>query len=77
VVGDFPVLSAGPTPHTPLEAWSPSCGERHATGEHRAYLSAGVVLRCPTCGDLALRAAELADRVVVELRGTWTVHGAA
>jgi DMSO/TMAO reductase YedYZ molybdopterin-dependent catalytic subunit len=22
VTGDFPVLSAGPTPHTPLEAWS-------------------------------------------------------
>jgi DMSO/TMAO reductase YedYZ molybdopterin-dependent catalytic subunit len=22
VVGDFPVLSAGPTPHTPLEVWS-------------------------------------------------------
>src|SRR4051812_11608141 len=22
VVGDFPVLSAGPTPHTPLDEWS-------------------------------------------------------
>ena len=22
VTGDFPVLSAGPTPHTPLEEWS-------------------------------------------------------
>ena len=22
VTGDFPVLSAGPTPHTPLEQWS-------------------------------------------------------
>ena len=55
----------------------PSCGERHATGAHRAYVSAGVVLRCPACGDLALRVAELPDRVVIELRGTWTVHGAA
>jgi predicted RNA-binding Zn-ribbon protein involved in translation (DUF1610 family) len=54
-----------------------SCGQRHATGAHRAYISAGVVLRCPGCGDVALRIAELPDRVVVELRGTWTVHGAA
>ena len=22
MTGDFPVLSAGPTPHTPLEEWS-------------------------------------------------------
>jgi predicted RNA-binding Zn-ribbon protein involved in translation (DUF1610 family) len=55
----------------------PSCGQRHATGAHRLYVSAGVVLRCPGCGDVALRCAELPDRVVLELRGTWTVDGAA
>jgi DMSO/TMAO reductase YedYZ molybdopterin-dependent catalytic subunit len=26
VTGDFPVLSAGPTPHTPLEEWSFAIG---------------------------------------------------
>jgi hypothetical protein len=28
VVSDFPVLSAGPTPHTPLEQWRPLLAER-------------------------------------------------
>ena len=31
-----------------------SCGDRRAIGEHRAYRTAGVVLRCPTCEDVAL-----------------------
>jgi predicted RNA-binding Zn-ribbon protein involved in translation (DUF1610 family) len=48
-----------------------SCGERHAIGSHRLYRGAGDVLRCPNCGDLALRIATLPDRHVVELRGTW------
>ena len=48
-----------------------SCGERHAIGSHRLYRGAGEVLRCPNCGDLALRIAALPDRHVVEVRGTW------
>jgi uncharacterized Zn finger protein len=50
-----------------------SCGERHAVGAHRAYRGAGIVLRCPSCGDVALRVAALPDRHVVHLRGTWTL----
>ncbi len=48
-----------------------ACGSQHAAGAHRAYQSAGVVLRCPTCGELAVRAATLPGRHVVEFRGTW------
>jgi hypothetical protein len=50
------------------------CGSCHTVstvGQHRAYLAAGVVLRCPACGDLAARIVSLPDRHVVQLRGTW------
>lgn len=50
-----------------------SCGDRNAGGAHRCYQSAGVVLRCPNCGDVGLRVAELPDRYVFELRGVWTL----
>jgi predicted RNA-binding Zn-ribbon protein involved in translation (DUF1610 family) len=56
---------------TAAERICASCGSRHAVGAHPAYQSAGVVLRCPTCGDVAIRAASLPGRRVVELRGTW------
>jgi hypothetical protein len=52
----------------------PGCGERHAIGAHRAYIGAGVVLRCPGCSALAVRIATLADRHVVSLTGTLTVE---
>jgi predicted RNA-binding Zn-ribbon protein involved in translation (DUF1610 family) len=48
-----------------------SCGQRHAIGSHRWYRGAGDVLRCPNCGDVALRICALPDRYVVEVRGTW------
>jgi hypothetical protein len=48
-----------------------SCGARNVVGAHRAYRGAGVVLRCPACGDLAIRIATLPDRHVVRLFGTW------
>ncbi len=51
-----------------------SCGADGAIGAHRAYRAAGVVLRCPACGDLAARIAVLPDRYVVELRGTWAME---
>jgi predicted RNA-binding Zn-ribbon protein involved in translation (DUF1610 family) len=52
----------------------PSCGRRSALGEHRAYAGAGVVLRCPGCGAVALRIAVLPDRTVLRLTGTWTLE---
>lgn len=50
-----------------------SCGTRSAIGAHRAYRAAGAVLRCPVCGDVALRIASLRDRHVVRLSGEWTL----
>ena len=51
-----------------------SCGTTAAVGAHRAYVSAGVVLRCPGCGDVAIRIARLPDRDVVLVRGSWSVE---
>ena len=48
-----------------------SCGAEAAVGAHRAYRGAGVVLRCPACGDVAILIAQLPDRNVVQIRGTW------
>jgi hypothetical protein len=48
-----------------------SCGGRHPLGEHRAYRSAGIVLRCPTCHDVAMRIAFNEERFIVEWRGTF------
>jgi predicted RNA-binding Zn-ribbon protein involved in translation (DUF1610 family) len=57
---------------TTLRRTCQSCGDQSAAGAHRGYRSAGVVLRCPSCGDIAVRVAELPGRQVFELRGTWT-----
>jgi len=51
-----------------------SCGARAPVGAHRMYRGAGAVLRCPECGDLALRIAILGDRHVVHMRGSWTLE---
>jgi hypothetical protein len=51
-----------------------SCRARNAVGAHRLYTGAGAVLRCPACGDVALRIASLPDRHVVRLAGTWTLE---
>jgi hypothetical protein len=51
-----------------------SCGQVHAIGAHRLYRGAGLVLRCPACGDLAAVIAILPDRHVVQLTGTWRLE---
>ena len=51
-----------------------SCGTAAPVGAHRAYRGAGVVLRCPACGDVAICIAQLPDRTVVQVRGTWAVE---
>jgi hypothetical protein len=56
---------------TTLQRRCQSCGDRNPAGAHRSYSGAGVVLRCPTCGDVALKFATLPDRYVFELRGAW------
>ncbi len=50
-----------------------SCGEAHALGAHRAYHGAGVVLRCPGCGEVALRIVDAGDRRLVQVLGTLEV----
>lgn len=53
----------------------PDCGARGPVGAHRAYLvGLGAVLRCPTCGQVALRVTSLPDRHVVVLRGEWQLE---
>ena len=51
-----------------------SCGSVRAVGAHRLYRGAGLVLRCPVCGDLAMRLATHSDRRIVLLQGTWRVE---
>ena len=50
-----------------------SCGQRHMIGEHRLYRGAGLVLRCPSCGDLAACIVELPEYYAISLRGMWSV----
>jgi hypothetical protein len=58
---------------TSVERVCQSCRARSAAGAHRAYQGAGVVLRCPACGDVAARISTLPRQRVLELRGVWFV----
>jgi hypothetical protein len=51
-----------------------SCGDRRAIGEHRAYRTAGVVLRCPSCEDVALVIGVQKTRLIVEWRGRYEIE---
>jgi uncharacterized Zn finger protein len=51
-----------------------SCGTLSALGAHRAYRGAGAVLRCPACGDVAVRIGINPDRHVVVLIGELTLQ---
>jgi len=47
------------------------CGAAGPMGAAMAYVSdIGTVLRCATCADVLMRAAEIRDRVVIDMRGT-------
>ena len=50
-----------------------SCGDERPIADHRAYHGAGIVLRCPSCSDVALIVGIAAADVTVELRGTFHV----
>jgi ribosomal protein S27E len=47
------------------------CREVRRIGEHPLYESAGYVLRCPGCGDLAATIVTREGGYAVSLRGTW------
>jgi hypothetical protein len=51
-----------------------SCGQVRAIGEHRLYRGAGLVLRCPACGDIGALVVATADRHIVQLRGSWRLE---
>jgi hypothetical protein len=51
-----------------------SCGTERPVAEHRVYLGAGTVLRCPVCDEIALVTAALPDRHVVHLTGAWRLE---
>jgi len=50
-----------------------SCGDRQPIGAHRAYRTAGVVLRCPSCQDIAVVIGIQDERLLVEWRGTYAI----
>jgi uncharacterized protein DUF6510 len=58
------------TDATVLRRTRQSCADVQALGTHRAYHGAGVVLRCPSCGDVAVRIGVHAHHLTVEWRGT-------
>ena len=51
-----------------------SCHDRRAVGEHLAYHSAGVVLRCPNCADIAIVVGMQDTRLVVEWHGIYEIR---
>jgi hypothetical protein len=57
---------------TVVERECGNCGTVAALGAYRAYLGAGVVLRCPGCGSPGLRVVELAEGFSV----SWARAGA-
>jgi Family of unknown function (DUF6510) len=50
-----------------------ACGLDSQIGAHPMYRGAGMVLRCPGCGQVAAVIAELPDRHVISLHGTWSL----
>ena len=50
-----------------------ACGADSALAAHRAYHGAAIVLRCPSCEDVALRIGRLGEQVVFEWRGSFRV----
>jgi len=62
---------------TAAERVCQSCRMRSHVGAHRLYRSAGLVLRCPGCGDVAACIATLTESYAVSLRGTWMLGRAS
>jgi hypothetical protein len=50
-----------------------SCGDRRPIADHRAYRTAGLVLRCPSCSDVALVVGIREQRLTVAWRGTYEI----
>jgi hypothetical protein len=48
-----------------------SCRTRNLIGAHRLYRGAGLVLRCPTCGEPAAAFVSVRDGHAISLHGSW------
>ena len=62
------------TEMTTVDRACASCGEHHAVGAHRLHRGAGMVLRCPSCDDVAMTIAMSEERRLVTMRGSWTLE---
>jgi Zn finger protein HypA/HybF involved in hydrogenase expression len=51
-----------------------SCGDRQPLAAHRAFHGAGIVLRCPSCGDVAVVVGLQGDHLTLEWRGTYRIQ---
>jgi hypothetical protein len=50
-----------------------SCRHDNPIGAHRLYHGAGLVLRCPSCGDIAASIVVREESNVISLHGTWSL----
>ena len=51
-----------------------ACGAHHGSARTALYRGAGFVLRCPSCGDVALRVVPADERRILTFHGTWSVE---
>ncbi len=51
-----------------------TCRETRPMGEHRAYRSAGLVLRCPGCDEVAMVIGIQETRLMVSWSGTYSIE---
>jgi hypothetical protein len=54
-----------------------SCGDASPLGAHRLFRAAGVVLRCPSCDDVALRAVDRDGTVSLVWAGVFEIPAPA
>ena len=60
---------------TTNEAECAHCGGVHAMGRLTAFTHApGLVMRCPSCGDVMLMVVETPRGTFVDIRGSATLH---
>jgi len=56
---------------TTVQRTCQSCGSEHPLAAHPVYHGAGVVLRCPSCSDVAIRVIERENELMLEWRGVY------
>ncbi|HEY2600967.1 MAG TPA: DUF6510 family protein [Thermoleophilaceae bacterium] len=58
---------------TTAERTCQSCHAENPIGAHRLHRGAGMVLRCPNCGDVAATITELPSGYALSVHGTWVL----